>query len=466
MKISPFTNLAIPIKQFNHLAAAGLLLAATVGAPAANITNLYAFATTGTNAPYTNSTGYEVWGRLLLWSNALYGTTVGGGAKGQGTVFRLNTDGSGFTNLHAFSGNDGANPYTGLILINNALFGTTVSGGSGGYGTVFALNADGSGFTNFYNFSYFDGAAPYGLSTAGGVLYGTTASGGTNGKGTVFRVNTDGTGFTNLHSFTILSANTNSDGAIPHGDVAMAGNVLYGTTWVGGATGNGTLFCLNTDGTGFTNLHNFTASVFDGTTDTYTNADGANPFSGPTLVDGVLYGTTSEGGLGRGTVFRVNTDGTDFTNVYVFSDSEGAGPQGSLLAVNDMLYGTTQGGGEEGLGTAFQMTTNGTDFGDLVDFSSSLGFSPQAGLILSGKLVYGTTEVGGSNGGGTVFALQLPPPNLTIQLSGAQVVLSWGNPAFSLQTATLLNGTFTNLPGATSPYTNNPDLQQQFFRLQ
>ena len=63
---------------------------------------------------------------------------------------------------------------------------------------------------------------------------GRRISGGSSGNGTVFAVNTDGTGFTNLHSFTAASTNglipsTNSDGANPEAGLILSGNTLYGT---------------------------------------------------------------------------------------------------------------------------------------------------------------------------------------------------------------------------------------------
>jgi hypothetical protein len=46
-----------------------------------------------------------------------------------------------------------------------------------------------------------------------------------------------------------------------------------------------------------------------------------------------------------------------------------------------------------------------------------------------------------------------------------QLVLTWTNPAFGLQSAPDITGTFTNIPGATSPYTNPTSANRQFFRL-
>jgi hypothetical protein len=59
--------------------------------------------------------------------------------------------------------------------------------------------------------------------------------------------------------------------------------------------------------------------------------------------------------------------------------------------------------------------------------------------------------------------VQRPP--ILIEQMGQQIVLSWTNSLFHLQTAPTLSDTFTNIPGATSPYTNTMNRAQQFFRL-
>jgi len=94
----------------------------------------------------------------------------------------------------------------------------------------------------------FEGANPNaGLVLSGNTLYGTAVGGGSSGSGTVFALNTEGTGFTNLHDFTALSGSsqTNSDGAYPLAGLILSGNRLYGTAWEGGSSGNGTVFSLS-----------------------------------------------------------------------------------------------------------------------------------------------------------------------------------------------------------------------------
>src|SRR6266850_1256950 len=161
-----------------------------------------------------------------------------------------------FTTLHSFTYSDGADPYAGLILSGNTLYGTAPYGGSAGYGAVFKVNSDGTGFTNLYSFAGFTngGAYPYaGLILSGNTLYGAAESGGNSGYGMVFKINTDGTSFTNLYIFT-----GGSDGGNPYGGLILLGDTLYGTA---SAAGNGfyggTVYKVSTNGTGFTALHSF-----------------------------------------------------------------------------------------------------------------------------------------------------------------------------------------------------------------
>jgi uncharacterized repeat protein (TIGR03803 family) len=143
----------------------------------------------------------------------------------------------------------------GLILAGNVLYGTAQYGGSSGNGTVFALNTDGTGFTNLYSFSTTDtngcngdGANPEaGLILSGNTLYGTANLGGNSDSGTVFSVQTNGSGFAAFSSFSTTDTNGfNSDGANPQAGLVLSGNTLYGTATYGGSSGNGTVFASST----------------------------------------------------------------------------------------------------------------------------------------------------------------------------------------------------------------------------
>lgn len=289
----------------------------------------------------------------------------------------------------SFTNSDGAG-LGGLILSGNTLYGTADSGGISGNGTVFSVSTDGTSFAVLHAFTLrdiatgtnSDGAGPVGLVLSGNTLYGTAQVGGIADRGTVFSLNIDGSGFTNLYSF------TNSDPVLP-GSLILSGNTLYGTTFLGGSSGNGTVFALNKDGTGFTNLHSFTG------------IDGTGLIADLILSGNTLYGTAFLGGGSNvGTVFSVNIDGTGFTNLHSFTGSDGAEPRTRLALSGTTLYGTASRGGSFDTGTLFAVNTNGTDFRMLHDFSiGDNGQSPTSLLILSDNNLFGVA-------GGRLFEIK------------------------------------------------------------
>ena len=457
------------------------LLFAALSSQAQTFTNLYDFTGGGD--------GGTLWSGLVLSQNTLYGTTYSGGSAVEGTIFSVNTDGSGFTNLHQFtSGIDGANPYAGMILSGNTLYGTAFAGGASGNGVVFSMRTDGSGFTTVYSFTGGSGGAgPWGgVVLSGNTLYGTTEVGGSGSLGTVFAVNTDGTGFKILHNF-VGGAN---DGGTPYAGLVLSGGTLYGTTQVGGTAGNGMVYGVNTDGTGFTNLHSFTTTSGAA----QVNNDGAEPWAGLVLSGNTLYGAAYSGGSqGNGTLFSVNTDGSSFTVLHTFSalagtplaNIDGGNPVGGLIVSGNTLYGTGQVGGVYGSGTVFSLNTDGTGFATLYNFSqltalnmpNADGAFPVATLFLSGTTLYGTAFTGGASGYGSVFRLSVPaaPPRLTITSAGTNFVLTWPTNAtgFILQSTTNLNSstnwsTVAPLPvivNGQNTVTNRVSGAQQFYRL-
>jgi uncharacterized repeat protein (TIGR03803 family) len=419
------------------LAALGLEMFAIPTAKAQSLTVLYSFRG-GSDGAFPGA------GLVMDQAGNLYGTTVnGGGPDGCGTVFKLDTSGNE-TVVHSFCTSTGARdgdfPQAGLIIDQAGnLYGATGGGGAFGNGTVFRLDAAGNK-TILYSFRGViasDGSIPLAglVMDPAGNLYGTTAfgggyatCGGPSGPsiscGTVFKLDTAGNE-TILHSFT-----GGTDGGIPNAGVILdkAGN-LYGTTSQGGAftfspcsiLGCGTVFKLDPSGNE-TVLHNFTAFP----------RDGEAP-QAALIMDqaGNLYGTTSVGGGGcppqgctngnDGTVFKIDTSGNE-TVLYSLKGPPGDGeaPQAALtMDQAGNLYSTTTLGGagpcvingtKTGCGALFELDASGNET-VLHSFTGSFtspgdGGIPQAGLIIdhAGNL-YGTTSQGGAFGFGTVFKL-------------------------------------------------------------
>jgi len=435
--------------------------------------------------------------RLVLSSNRLYGTCLSGGSGYQGysgtggTVFGVNTDGTGFTNLHNFSAinltyntnNDGAAPVAGLVVSSNILYGVAPWGGAHGVGTIFKIKTDSTGFTTLYNFTGIgsDGGEPGGdlilthnQVPTNDVLYGTTSYGGTNGQGTVFGFDSGGAGFAPLFDFF-----PNQGSLIgSHAGVVLVGTALFGTL-PNGSTGYGCVYQVNqvnNTPNSFGDLHDFIGT------------DGGVPQASLIASGNTFYGTTGGGFsvlVGNnyvfqyGSIFRVDIGGINFTNIHSFTNGESA--VGALVLSGNTLYGTTQDGGNSGAGSIYKINTDGTGYATLFSFTNTStgypnGSNPAAGLILSGNTLYGTTEYGGTNNSGVVFAFSLASssPALSIGMSGTGVTISWASSAsgFVLQqnsnlatTNWITSGYAISTNGAVESITIMPPPENLFFRL-
>jgi uncharacterized repeat protein (TIGR03803 family) len=396
-------------------------------------------------------------GSLVLSGNTLYGTTSSGGTSNSGTLYAINTDASGFTNLYNFNSTSGWRPNA-VILSGSTLYGPTDFGGNRGGGTVFAISTNGTGYTNLYNLNFAvdpnsPGSPQAPLVLAGNNLYGATWYGGAYDHGTLFSVATNGSTSGILHAFYTPTYNpyaNNYDGLFPSARLTYSGGTLYGTAENGGGYGGGAVFSVITNQPGsFSILHYFSVPVNG------TNSDGAYSFAGLVLSGTNLYGTTFGGGTyGNGTVFAVSTNGLFFTNLYSFTGgNDGSGPHGGLTLSGNTLYGTTSAGGTSTIGTLFAVNTDGSGFTSLYSFTGgSDGANPQADLVLSGNTLYGTAASGGSSGNGTVFSFTLPSSILLTNLSK----LPGGSFQFSfLHTSGSTNTVFatTNLALAFSNWT-------------
>ena len=249
--------------------------------------------------------GYPYGGLTEASDGTLYGATPYGGTAGDGTVFKISTSGT-LTVLHNFGdgsvAHDGEYPYDTLTLGSDGyLYATTLEGGASGDGTVFKMTTSGAE-TILHSFSGgSDGEYPVAAVTINtdGKLYGVTedsTSGSSAEYGTVFDMKTDGSSY--VVQFRFNSGNEAKSGEEPVGTLALVpgstSNQLYGTTFAGGAGGEGTVFLFRphpSDGSGTVTLvHSFG----DGTVAN----DGERPEYGRVQTDssGNIYGDTEEGG--------------------------------------------------------------------------------------------------------------------------------------------------------------------------
>jgi uncharacterized repeat protein (TIGR03803 family) len=418
--------------------AAGAVVAVTAGAglvsgasrvPAAAVEKvLYSFGGADGAGPLTGVTPGP--------GGVLYGTTVFGGAHGDGTVFTLTRDAAGeYTErvVFSFGGRDGSKPGGNVAIGGNGdLFGDTVIGGADGDGTVFELMPSGSGYHEKVLYSFtgsLDGGQPLGtpVLNSRGDIFGVTQFGGTGGQGVIFELEPTGTGYpeTVLHSFT-------AEGSLPQAGLTMgSGGTLYGTLYGASAEHpDGTVFSLRQAKAGPV----YHVLYYFGGRD-----DGNNPFASLT-VDGttrVIYGSTEYGGSGGssgsyGTVFSLTpTASGKYTERVLHSfavSRDGMQPEAPLLltAAGD-LYGTATLAGVKchgtGCGTIFELVPSGSGgFGFRLVYrftGSPDGADPESSGLVAGPggTLFGTTRSGGtvktcSDGGpggvpgcGTVYEL-------------------------------------------------------------
>ncbi len=281
--------------------AAGNLYGTTrSGGPGPDPGVVYKITPQGTFSVLTGAGGGVIYAPLLLAGDGnLYGVAYGGG--NDGTAFKIGADGSNFRVLYTFCSlancADGAHPLAGLVEApDHNFYGTTTYGGANGnYGVVFRLTPDGA-YTVLHSFSgASDGNSPRGklLLASDGYLYGTTNQGGAGGGGTIFKISPNGSNFSVVFAFCSHScpAGANSESGLIE---ASDGN-FYGTTAGFGQYNHGTAYRLTSNGQA-NSLHDFCNC-----------GDGSSPYGDLLLAsDGFLYGTTYIGGANSdGTVFKL-----------------------------------------------------------------------------------------------------------------------------------------------------------------
>jgi len=353
---------------------------------------------------YFNGTDGEFpMGNLMQFKGGLLvGTTTEGGASDLGVVYRINPDGTGFQVLHSFNGTNGRNPDGGLIAVTVAtityIYGVTTQGGNNNYGVIYRIEPDGTNFSRQFNFSATSGKYPNGpLIKIGNILYGVANLGGNNEGGVVFAYDADADTYQKLRQF---STNTNSTTVRkPNGPLLNMNGVLYGTTEEGGSLSNGALYKINTDGTGYQVLHAF---------------DDENGYYGTLMTFGnQIYGMTNGGyspiTFTGGTSYRLNPDGSSFQTIHVFGDTAGYQPTGSLIRAQDgNLYGlTTYGGSGYSNGVAFRIDANGANYTALQWLANGAGYGKPLGALMqaSNGSFYGMNNTGGPAFAGQLFKL-------------------------------------------------------------
>ncbi len=413
------------------------------------ITGLTSFNNIGGVTPHTALT--------LAPDGNFYGTTYGGGPADDGIVFRVATDGT-FTQVAAFGGANGYEPNTSLCLgPDGALYGTALYGGAANGGTLYSVSLNGAmkilyAFTNGISGSWPLGGLAMGPDNR---IYGTTSTGGTNGVGTIFCYNTNGT-------LSTLVAFNGTNGQSPQGTLAWnySDGHCYGTTYGGGAKGDGTVFRFDTNG-------NFnTVATFAGT-------NGSAPIAGLTQADdGSFYGSC----YGDSYLYRINP-GSNSLIAVVNNAAKLSGSveyAGFTRGPDGGLYTVTYTGGVINGGSLLRMDTNG-NIGLLSTFSSATGDYPYPAPVFGPDgYYYGTTSAGGPGGGGTIYRY-VPDRITACNRMGSNVIITatgtTGGSYALYATTNLVSGSWTNIASAVANYalvtltdTNSGKYLRRFYR--
>jgi uncharacterized repeat protein (TIGR03803 family) len=364
-----------------------------VSARAGTFTTLYTF-TGGADGGYPQ-------GQLINQNGALYGVTNAVNVNGSqfGNVFKFDPKTQSLTVLYDFKGGIDGNDPNDLIYHGGIFYGTTILGGANGEGTVFDLNARTGRETILYSFpNPGNGNTPFpgGLIYESGMLYGTTIALGNNLDGSVFAINPNTGVATTVFSF------NGADGIDVNPYLVFNNGFLYGTTLTGGPNsctlhntpvGCGVVFGVNLSTGAESTIYSFTEG-----------ADGFAPYSNLIYDNGLLYGATLLGGDmschhdGCGALYSVSIQtGSEevlTTNRVKGSQGEPANITDHGASIYEAFPGTGRDLGElvkfdlrSGHKTVLHKFTNGSD-----------GSRPLAPLTYNGGVYYGTTFFGGNSG--------------------------------------------------------------------
>jgi uncharacterized repeat protein (TIGR03803 family) len=332
---------------------------------------------------FTGSQGYDPVGYLVESNNKLFGYTWGNHPNDfNGRIFCWDIGTSSFSLVSTFSNStlEGGGPCRGMMVASNGkVYGTVQSGGANGAGIIFSIDPFSNTYTNEHDFTAAEGAMYYVhhfVESTPGILYGYSLTGGSNSSGYYYSYNINTHALSNVYNM----ASSTVDGNGVSG-FNKFGNKIYTVYQNGGTNNIGTIACTNLNTgvqTKYYDFENF--------------SEGWRPQTSLIKCsNNKVYGTTYIGGRnGYGTVFSINLCSNAYTRIYDFDYyPDGRYPEGKLVqAANGKLYGLTQSGATSNWGCLFSIDTATNAFTKLYDFAtgnmqmpSSLVYNPNDNKI-------------------------------------------------------------------------------------
>jgi uncharacterized repeat protein (TIGR03803 family) len=365
-------------------------------------------------------------GSLIVSGSSVYGTTGNGTIVGfGGTVYGMDLTGGNYHVLHTFPSvaNDGANPLAGLALVGSTLWGTTTHGGNPGpgsnldWGTNFQINTDGTGYQTYSIWNGFGPNIPAAvLANNNGLLFGVTVGHELTldhnpSDNAIYSIATSPSNAGQLGTVVSVPSPTNLSTA-----VAVDNTKVYGALTDNGIHSQGAIFSASQS--------SFTSSPT--ILHTFLGPDGNGAATGLLVVGSTIYGTEPSGGTtGNGTIFAMNTDGSNFHVLHSLNASEGSAP-GGLTLIGSQLFGIASAGGAAGKGAVWTINEDGSAFSVLASLQGGANHAanPLGGLVLENGMLYGVSSAGGANNAGTIFTLPIPEPSSVVLAGIALLALS------------------------------------------
>jgi uncharacterized repeat protein (TIGR03803 family) len=339
------------------------------------------------------------------YNNKLYCMPSQGGTNDYGTILVIDPSlpiGSNTTIIRQLDFAGGFFPGNNeMIVYNNKLYGCLTRGGTADAGVLFEIDPITNTYTKLVNFSSVaTGYSPVGKLVLNGTKFlGLCNSGGVNSTGTVFEWD-PANPTTVVKKFDFLPSNY--DNAVnPNGTFTLFNSKFYATSYDNSFVNYGALFEYDPSTSLFTKKKSFNAAE-----------NGRIPVGKPVLLNGKLYGTTSQGpqeifGTQYGCLWEYNPSTAVYSRKFLFNNSNGIAngrfPVTGPTAYNDKLYGVTQNGGISDLGVFYELDPI-TDIYSKKDMQPIGGSFPFGEPAVYNNKLYGFTNANGLGNHGIVYS--------------------------------------------------------------
>ena len=366
-----------------------------------------------------SGTGAYFYNNVTVYNNKIYCMSHQGAANNGGALYAIDPtlpNGSNTTVIKVFDNASGLNPNNNeMIVYNNKLYGCLNQNGANACGTLFELNPTGDVFTKLVDFNFTPtGAGPLAKLVLNGTKFlGFCNTGGINGRGVIFEWDpATPTTVVKKYDFGV----DNNDNPIYPGNATFTlfNSKFYATTYNGGFTNQGTIIEYDYAANTLTKRKDFNAAE-----------NGRIPYGRPVLLNGKIYGTCIAGPQepgSSGCIWEFDPSTSLYSRKFLFdytnNSANGSGPTSSPVVYNGKLYGTTSTGGNTGRGVFYSFDPVTTTYAKY-DIYPIGGDAPISEPILYNNKMYGMTRDNGAANNGIIYSFD-PATNVLSKLYDVQ----------------------------------------------